>query len=240
MKYYHLTSEENLDSILKEGLKCMVGENSTIVGDKEKVIYLSDYNYLDYWSILLDRNIILEIDSEGIDINNIDEYSYGMYKEIIYSKDIQPQYITIANNIVIDNSKAMRVLCTSFIYYINRLVSSIAKIFTSSYANKRYNSEDLQKEKHLISKNIKSVLCILNRLDYSVLPSDEIKSILRQFGDDGEYTFCDTYMNTDKRLWEQLLFYDAGDLSEDFRKLHDCIKNTFKDCLYTHTGGWTD
>ena len=47
-------------------------------------------------------------------------------------------------------------------------------------------------------------------------------------------------MNTDKRLWEQLLFYDAGDLSEDFRKLHDCIKNTFKDCLYTYTGGWTD
>ncbi|MBO9428360.1 hypothetical protein [Sulfitobacter sp. R18_1] len=39
-KYYHITAMENLESILKEGLKPQIGPRAREIGEKEAAVYL--------------------------------------------------------------------------------------------------------------------------------------------------------------------------------------------------------
>lgn len=94
MKYYHLTSETEVGSILKNGLKPLIGENSESVGETEERVYLTDYDSVKYWARLLNRNVLLEVD---MDKEIQFSYQYGdavsTYNEFYVYSSIEPSRI---------------------------------------------------------------------------------------------------------------------------------------------------
>ena len=90
--YYHLTTEDNAKKILKEGLKPMIGDNSSLVEESKPAIYLSDFESIIYWKIILDRNVILQVDC---DIEP-KKCNYSLYNEYILHREIPAEKIQIS------------------------------------------------------------------------------------------------------------------------------------------------
>lgn len=224
---YHLCDNEDLENILKEGLVPKKGPNSRLCYEPNFSIYLCDYKSIPYWSILLDKERILKVDK--ISHNSLERYKYSGYNEYLYHKKIEPSKIRVFEK-QIDKKEAMHELCINYLYQISDITCNIARFYN--------NFSDFES---ILAPDLKRINTILNRLDYSVCSDEEIKKILIQDGEEGEYTFADTYLDTDKRLWSQLIEYPEDGLSELRKELYDFIKRTFSDdVLYCDTGGWTN
>lgn len=133
MKYYHLTSETEVGSILKNGLKPLIGENSESVGETEERVYLTDYDSVKYWSRLLNRNVLLEVD---MDKEIQFSYQYGdavsTYNEFYVYSSIEPSRIhqiempelpddEVNVSILLDYSYTLTSLCNEIIsYYVDK------------------------------------------------------------------------------------------------------------------------
>ena len=65
---------------------------------------------------------------------------------------------------------------------------------------------------------------------------------MRDYGDEGEYTFCDHYAITDSygpKLFEQVVLFPEDEHLAVRKHLSDTIKRIFPDCKNWETGGWT-
>ena len=81
-------------------------------------------------------------------------------------------------------------------------------------------------------------LGVKKRMDYSVLSKDEIREELECMGERGAFTIVDWYLNTDYKLYEQLIHYPEDSLTKKRTMLYDYIATTFDGCLDISTGGW--
>lgn len=132
MKYYHLTKETEVDSILKNGLKPLIGENSESVGETEERVYLTDYDSVKYWARLLNKNVLLEVD---MDKEIQFSYHYGdlaSYNEFYVYSSIEPSRIRqikmpdlpddeVNVSILLDYSYTLTSLCNEIIsYYVDK------------------------------------------------------------------------------------------------------------------------
>lgn len=225
--YYHLTKPEYLDYIFRDGLIPQIGDNSSLVQEEEAAIYLCDWNSLPYWQILLDRTIALEVDIP----DSLKEVRYSLYSEYLVSEPIPADRLK-AIKVAAPTKWHMRELCLDSLGVLSALSVRFARFYDGQF------DEDREGCEHDLQLTVPALLKTMQRYNYSVLTRQEIRSCLKELGEDGEYTFCDTYNNTSVRLYEQLLDYPKDKLLDVRQQLNDFIITKFSDCLDVNTGGW--
>ena len=226
---YHLTSKENLEAIMKEGLTPKIGDNSKIAGDHVPSIYLSYKIDLPYWQILLGSSAVVRVNMEGIDFSkNICHYTN--YREIVLESAIESNRISIVEMTPVRKMYMIN-LCIGFMYNINK----VTECFANYYNNLRTDTITSD----FIDKELNFLINILKRLDYTCLPKNRIIRELQYMGNECMYTFVDFYCNTGNKLYQQLLLYPEDEFSDRRKWLYDYITKAFDGCLYVNTGGWT-
>lgn len=239
--YYHLTSSDKIESILKNGLIPRIGDNSSIVNERKPAIYLCKKDDLPYWKILLGdkMNIIIEITNGHVMSNSF--MNYLKYKEWLKFSKITPNHLKVVN-MDIDTSDALENLRKSHIRMISEFCVLCAKYYTESH--RYYGDKEIHDEIEHLSKYLKSVL---PRLKYEDASQSAIRDFVYTDGDSGEFTLSDLYCPShateeqkSKRLWEMLSEYPDDDLSDSIRDVQSFIRNTFTECLHVNCGGWTD
>lgn len=225
--FYHITDKQALPSIMEKGLIPQIGENSKIVQESEPCIFLCDNKSIPYWKAILGKKVVLQI--TGLDIGTMEGYPYHDYNEFIWKETIPPERIKRIHTIKTP-VEIMRSLCTDYLWNISNMTRNFAMFYM-------YHEEFEQEEELL--RMIKTQLKVIKNLDFSVLTTDETKDILINMGNEGEYTFLDTYLDTNERLWSQLIRYPEDSTTKYRQELYDFITLTFTPLLYVNTGGWT-
>lgn len=244
--YYHLTTQENAEKILQNGLQPMVGVNSQSVGDLEPKIYLTKRKYIPFWQKMIDNPIVLKIDADGINPECAKDFSYGLYKEVIYDETIDKKYISSCDKTFELSDKQMKEFCLAMIDTISNICVSFAiyisykddKELLAKYQNKEY----INYKKEYVMKSVPNFNKIIKNLDFSVLKSKDVRKHLKARGEDSAFTLCDSYNYksfdaTNPRLWELLGTHDAA--TDDTKWLYNWLKSTYPKCLDVDTGGWT-
>lgn len=225
---YHITSNPDITKLTPT-----IGKNASLVGETEPLVYLCDEQSIPYWMILLDSHYIFKIDMSNINTAKqyLSKVEYTLYSEYIYTKEIQSDAITYIGNIKKPEKIYMQKLCMGYIETLNKICILYAKYYTHHSKNKLYENDCCQLSK--------STVAVLPHLDFSVIKTDDLIAKLKNIGEDGEYTFCDTYMNTGRRLWKQLIYYPEDDLLIYRKKIFEFINMQLINCHDTNTGGWT-
>lgn len=229
MKLYHITKNDNIESIMQNGLIPQINEKSKSVNETDSLIYLCPYDDIPVWKIILGYDTVLCVDLP--DDTPVSPYCYSVYMEYTYDKIISPANITVVDDTAELTNDRYKKLLFAFIDTVSYLSVSFARQI--NYPN--------QKRDISVSKTAKNILNILKRLDYSNLPHRELKTYLIENGDEGEYTLCDRYVMpghpcNEKRLWQ--LFELHPNATTETKALYDWLRMTFKDCLFANTGGW--
>ncbi len=226
--YYHLTSKENIDSILNNGLLPKIGSNSNLVSETDKCIYLTDKESLPVWMILLNKDMIL-----AIDINRemrTCNYGAGLYNEYITKDPIPASAIKVSATIDFDRNYYTKKILIEYMYTISIICSNIARL----YARKQDIDINTVNE-------IKSISTVLSRLDSSKFSDDdyaEIKDYIRKYGDEGEFTLCDTYFNEKRKLYQILTDYDSGEYKLTLESFRNNIERLYGKALNVNSGGF--
>lgn len=234
MELYHITDRRNIPSILKNGLTPRIGNRSMQL-ENEPIVCLTERQYLPFWKILLSLShpAVLKV---TIDPNEFDdtvrcEQNYFLYKEIRIKTNIPPECIQKATVRIphTEMTDTMKKLCKSYLYEISAICIDCAREYTEHV--KTY----LSKQDMIFY--LESLYKICSRLDYSVMTTDEKRAALIEIGESGEFTFLDTYQQTDKKLYQLTMFKDPYTYCIR-RRLEEWIADTFHDCLDITTGGW--
>lgn len=225
---YHLTSKENIPSILKEGLKPSVGKNSKKANDNKPSLYLCEYEDIEYWQIILGYDSLLKVKVDDKDSCN--KFEYSTYSEFIYEDTIAPDKIEVIPLNPPSQYKYEKLLLS----YLNTI--STACIYCADYYSREYTNL----KEDIVLNAINTVRIVGDKLDYNKIDTYKIRKELKEIGEEGYYTFLDMYLNTGKKLWEQLIYYPCDNLKEPREWLYNFINKNFKGCLDLCTGGWTD
>lgn len=225
---YHLTDQNSVAKILISGLVPKIGENSKLCQEQHAYIYLCDRISVPYWQIILNKPCVIRIPYHVI--SDTKRYDYGNYCEFLTQESIPAEYITEILMPVFDRANIMHQLNLSYLKSISYTCVSLARYY-------HYQDKDMT---DYLRRNLNILTHTLNNLDYSVSNETALIDYLTAYGDDGEYAFTDTHMNTPTKLWEQLILYPKDELSELRKKLHNYIQQNFSDHLLSiNTGGWT-
>jgi hypothetical protein len=238
--FYHVTTPENAALILKQGLKPKIGPRSAITNEKHKAVYLCKEKDIPYWQIILDMPVILTV--TYLEEDDTDFFGYAGYDEYIYRKSIPAENIKEAC-IETNTAGAMKRLCAGYISLISNLCELCARYYyyKDTTDMTRLNKDDKEYMTSLyesIEQQTNFLNYLLPRLDYSTITKQEIKKIIKNQGDDGEYTLCDIYFDTDKTLLEMLSEYPKDELSDGLVKVQKIITEKLEDCLHINTGGF--
>ena len=229
MELYHITAKKHIASILKNGLKPKLGPRSKYI-EQEPILCLTEKKYIPHWQILLGIKdpVILKINTTLADAN---EVQYSFYNEIRTRNIIDPDQFTImyidTDNTIMHDT--MHDLCVSYVYDLSWLCQACARYYTPN-VQKTISYNDLQ-------TIMLASYDILNRLDFSVISPDEKRSLIKNYGENGEFTPFDMYLDTDKKLY-QLTMYDDPNTEEIRSKIESFIRSEFANCLDLCTGGW--
>lgn len=221
MIYYHLTDEENLKSIIKDGLKPLIGKNSKLGGEKEPAIYLCKRKDLPYWKILLNKNILICIRLTKDQEKNLLSFNYSNYGEFLCKEMIPKEQINLSK-CKIEKKKAMKDLCISHIYSIGNMCSDIVEYYSASSKDKN--------EYLCLKRALQCMLQSLSRLDYTSLNKSEIINAIKDSSNE-DYAFTDKCGKENIRMYEKISMYEDDVLSGYAHQLTEYIKHTFADFL---------
>lgn len=107
MTYYHLTDEQKVPLILKNGLIPSCGNNSILAEDFTECVYLTDRASVEYWSALLSYSTVMEVDYELSETEDICRTYEGGYTEIKIAHPISPNKVKYAFKIVSISNNTM-------------------------------------------------------------------------------------------------------------------------------------
>lgn len=238
MKLYHVTDKSSVHLIKKLGIKPQIGDRSMMVNEKKPAIYLCSFSSIQYWRIILGLDTaVIEVDDDSISDKRAYSYSGKMYDEFMHFKPISKDNIRVMDSEEWDTKesyeKAMKDLCYACISSLSSFCVSCIR-----YYDRLFNDEDGIMAMLVVRANsiIKSYF---NNLDYSLLSKEDIIKYLTDEGDSGEYTICDMYGNTGKRLYQMLIEYQKDGFYDTRKEIYDYIVKTFDGCLETNTGGYT-
>ena len=228
MTYYHVTKEEKLKSIFETGLVPQIGENSKDIGETEEAIYLCSEKDIPYWTILLGSTVVLEVTLEQ-EINEDAKLQYSHYNEWKYYSVIPPENLKRVSLPTEDRIKDA-LLCLQWSYTLI-LCDDIM------YVSKGYHHEHFMFEDD-VYYTLHCTIEVMKKLKYTELSAETKRSWLQDYGDDGAYTFCDTYCDTDLRMY-QFLIHISDEKTYAIRKeTYDFILEAFAGCLDVDTGGY--
>lgn len=229
---YHTTKQKHIKSILQNGLiPNFKPDNSQSIEDDRKGIFLCPKESIPYWLIILEHDALLSVTIP--DDAYTDSFSYTYYEEQIYNDVILPEHIKIEPLPEQSELKqANETLCDSAINALSNITSHCARFYDNMANDLKYHEAYMESRTSMIRATGE-------KINFAII-SDETKTkILRELGDSGEYTFCDTYKNTPIRLWEQLSDYPKDSTYEKRIYIQNFIKKHFKNVLFTNTGGYT-
>ena len=234
--YYHVTTRDKLPLIFKEGLKPMIGKNSSTVNEDDPAIYLCRRRDVPHWLILTQGDVVLKIDEQGLDMP-LWSWSYDNYDEYRTETPIDPKWISKAGFPGKQaRLSAMQDLARSHIYAISYMC------FAALQTEHRWLRENLSEEQEartildakIISDDIKTNVGIMSHIDFSTITRKEIAKIVREHSNEDCYvTFADSYYNKDfnpdipdagKRCWEHLANLEMDELKEAGKELRGFIR----------------
>lgn len=226
--YYHLTSKENINSILNEGLLPKIGDNSSLVFEATKRIYLTDEESLPVWMILLNKDAVLAIDIDRK--MQTCNYGAGLYNEYITEDPIPASAIKVSAAISYDKNYYTKKILIEYMYTISIICSNVARMHA------RRTDIDIN-----AVRKIESVDSVLSRLDssnFSDADYAEIKDSIKKYGEEGEFTLCDTYFNESIKLYQILTEYNSGEYTNIFKSFRDNIERLYGKALDVNSGGF--
>ena len=232
---YHLTNKEYLKAIRKEGLKPMLGKNSECAMETSPRIYLCDRKNVAHWAIILGLDEVLRIRYDFAE-DELEEYQHSTTKEYVYASTIPPAYIKKDVSMLTEKSrrKAMEDLCRDYIYGLSEICTCYARYYTD---DEKDSYMDPELHDWLMSVT-RATIAIMKNLNYEVLSTKEMKTILREMGEDGNYTYDDTYLDTKHRLYQMLIRYPSDDLEAYRKTLYKLMKKKLRGTFRVNTGGW--
>lgn len=241
LTFYHLTTEDNVNSILKDGLIPHIGERSQSVGELKKHVYLCNEEDVPFWSAVLSLPVVLKVNMKEAEINTNNVYHYSYYSETLIDTPISAERIcrsNISTELTAEQKKDLSLsylgmisyTCVKFATYIT-YISDTEK---ESMARHNLNNAEVL---------IKSLQFTLPNLDFSGVTAKMLRDCLHEMGNSGLYTLCDRYEPDCKEGEKNLRLYELLDkhplATEDTKMLYKWIKKTFPKRLRVNTGGWT-
>ena len=243
MKLYHVTDKRSIHLIKKLGIKPQIGDRSMMVNEKEPAIYLCSFDSIQYWRIILGLDAaVIEVNDDSVSDKRA--YSYGgkLYDEFIHFKHISKDNIRVMDSNEWDTKEsyeeAMKNLCYACISSLSSFCVSCIRYYNRVFNNGSCHTDD-DKSINILTIRANSIIkSYANILDYSLLSKEDIIKYLVSEGDSGEYTICDKYGNTNKRLYQMLIEYPKDGFYDTRKEIYDYIVKTFDGCLETDTGGY--
>lgn len=219
MRFYHLTSEDVAATIYEQGmLRAYYGSNNLLCNESEPYVFFCDEESVPYWSVLLRKSIAIPFDLRGH--HTLNYYNYGLYSEFYLNEDVRIRVmkpVTVAADELVYKRLRERYVCTLSVLVTQGLHTNV---------NKQYWVRD-----------VFGTVAVIERLNFRDAPREELKSVLRDLADEGEYTFLDTYNNTSIRCYQQLLKITDPLTCLARAILYDAIVRNFKGVLDLDTGG---
>lgn len=228
--YYHLTTETAWKRIQTQGIQPRIGIRSAMNKETKPCIYLCNQKDVAIWKFLMNLPVVLQIQTQNIQIEQ--EFQYDMYAEYITTTSIPPEACQRVEVKELSISQQEEITI-HLLYTLSETLTTLA-IYYERYQGQ---TELLQ---HLLTK-LKCLGYMLSNIPWQHLNLSHIQTQILEYADSGEYTFCDTYKNTDKRLWNQLHEYPETNPTT-CQIYHQFLQNmqTIPDELkYLPTGGWT-
>ena len=236
---YHVTTEENAKSILKNGLIPKIGERSQLAGETEKYVYLCGRKDVPFWSLILDKPVVLRVEmKEGeVDENNVFRYSY--YSETLTETAIPAERIQksrVSRNLT---DEQMKDLALSYVDMISLVCVKFAEYIT--YIDDE-PEEEAAEDRQAIELTIEALKFTLPHLNFSGVNAKMLRDHLHERGD-GRCTLCDRYEPNWKEGEKYIRLYDLLNshplATNNTKWLYKWLKKTFPRRLRVDTGGWT-
>lgn len=236
---YHVTTEESAKNILKNGLIPKIGERSQLVDETEKYVYLCGRKDVPFWSLILDKPVVLRVELKDgeVDENNVYQYSY--YSETLTESVIPAERIRKSQVSRSLTDEQMKDLALSYVDMISFICVRFAEYIT--YIDDE-PEEKAEEDKTAIELTIESLKFTLPHLNFSGINAKMLRDHLHERGDGG-CTLCDRYEPNWKEGEKYIRLYDllnSHPLATDNTKwLYKWLKKTFPRRLRVDTGGWT-
>lgn len=211
---YHLTNEKSLKNILKNGLQPKIGKNSKACGEKNKLIYLSDYEDVPYWKILLGQNILLRVNTDKL--SDFKYCRYDFYNEYLYDRNIPAEYITVEDNLPQLNLEQRKEFTLS-------AITTIGKICRKFCDYKIYEDKS---DLDFVNYRIENMKTMLSNLDFSELSKVDVINHIENLNEEGIVTLTDFCYDLpeETRLWELLNSEDYSNTLWLYRFIEKHIK----------------
>ena len=231
MIYYHLTTPENLESILQNGLKPHVGPRSACAKEEKPRIYLCGYEDMIVWSNLLNLTKAVQISDKANLEPKIAEYDN--HSEYMTETAIPAKYLKLCSIPPLDSPRLSHIV-GSVLISLSDIIVSLVRFYELSDDTMNHQSISY------ICKSLSSFLLILENVPWHQLDIHIIQKEIKDYANEGEYTFADTYNNSAVRLWEQLQFYPENNptLQQLYHHVSLTMRNIPPSIAYLATGGW--
>lgn len=236
---YHVTTEENAKSILKNGLIPKIGERSQLVGETEKYVYLCGRKDVPFWSLILDKPVVLRVELKDgeVDENNVCQYSY--YSETLTEAAIPAERIRKSRVSRSLTDEQMKDLALSYVDMISLICVKFAEYIT--YIDDE-PEEEAAEDRQAIELTIEALKFTLPHLNFSGVNAKMLRDHLHERGDGG-CTLCDRYEPNWKEGEKYIRLYDLLNshplATNNTKWLYKWLKKTFPRRLRVDTGGWT-
>ena len=232
-----------MNNILSAGLQPRIGENSRLVNEPEKAVYLCQAENLGKWRALLDIKtpVILQVLVPEEDVER--SYQPG---EFLVKKNIAPVNIKIVNDIQLESiSESMTQLMVDYEMNLCFIVISIVRCcyyFTNNKSDNEYYKRymDPNWQNYLIQTAASYKWIIDERLDFSKADKEKVKAAIVELDRSGEYTIDNTWLDTGRYIYQQLLEFDEPVFEETRKMLYDLIQRNYADVVGPGKGGFTD
>lgn len=219
MRFYHLTTEDVATTICQQCmLRASYGSNNLLCNEVKPYVFFCGEESVPYWSVLLRKSVAIPFDLRGH--HTLNYYNYGLYSEFYLNEDVRIRVmkpVTVAADELVYKRLRECYVCTLSVLVTQGLHTNV---------NKQYWVRD-----------VFGTVAVIERLNFRDAPREELKSVLRDLADEGEYTFLDTYNNTSIRCYQQLLKITDPLTCLARETLYDAIVRNFKGVLDLDTGG---
>lgn len=236
---YHVTTEENAKSILKNGLIPKIGERSQLVGETEKYVYLCGRKDVPFWSLILDKPVVLRVEMKDGEVNENNVYQYSYYSETLTESVIPAERIRKSRVSRSLTDEQMKDLALSYVDMISLICVKFAEYIT--YIDDE-PEEEAAEDRQAIELTIEALKFTLPHLNFSGVNAKMLRDHLHERGDGG-CTLCDRYEPNWEEGEKYIRLYDLLNshplATNNTKWLYKWLKKTFPRRLRVDTGGWT-
>lgn len=247
--FYHFTEQKDAASLFSQGLLPRIGPRSACTGHGTPCCYLCKEDSLAHWYLTLPLEnpylIKLKLPPSFVKEHITKGHRYGRhapYTEYICSHAILPQRLNEPCPLPKIKPAAYQGLVSDALLDLSMSVVGITRFFG------QYGHMDAEKQKQA-EKDLETYYVYgweqtaryLDKLcqhgAFCHIDIDGLGRLLKEEGEKGEYTLCDTYGTTGQKLFEQLPKF-TGPLQQVRERLSQCVLQYFPWAGNLSTGGY--